>query len=263
MIVGAWTWRNNRVVGLTTPFTANTNRNLLIYLAQHNLIDLSLPHIRRWPAGFDPERPVTIYDFVQTFGPDSVQAEQLAGQFVREQLGYQPGRYGQEVAASLLHWAGFPVTTSAALGRDDVFSWFAYVVSDVAYLDSINAAYDFDPARIDFTYISRNEDTWLTQWLSIAGRIYLAHGRWLLFSLLTVLTLIYLIHFYQSDWSVTETVIRLFGPIYLLTWLLHALVLADYDRFAVPFDWLLVLLIACLLQRFCVPGVLSVGFRKV
>ena len=248
-VIGSWTWRNYSTFGTATPLTRNSNRNLLIYLAQHSLIDTSLPEFNRIRQSFSPDRPVTIYDFVYGLGRDTEEAERLAGRLVREQIEHHPGQYLREVASALLHFGGIPITDSAASGRDDVYWWFDNVVSDVAYLDDVNAAYDFDPERIGFTYVSKSQDTLLTRLLSRLGTSYLSRVRLILFLLFVFLAVFYLARYRLSLRDIKDVAVLLFGSAYFTTWLLHALTLSDYDRFAAPFDWVLVVIIACIALR--------------
>lgn len=133
------------------------------------------------------------------------------------------------------------------IGRDDMLGLFDMGVDNIAYLDLINRAYDFDPATVNFTYVSVSQDTIFTKTLSLAGKLYLRIFRPIFFILFFSLFITrYVIQNRYHQMKLAKPILLLFVG-YCSTWIVHSLTLADYDRFATIFDWISVLICTYLL----------------
>jgi hypothetical protein len=124
-----------------------------------------------------------------------------------------------------------------------VAAWFETVVNRISSLNAVNKNLAKGLARTGFTYVSREGDTWLTQAVSKAGAVYLGTIRPGIFSLFA---LALAAHIYRRRLSVeqpNDVAILMFGGAWLVTALAHSLTLSDYDRFAAPFDWAMVMVI--------------------
>lgn len=252
---GAWLWRNWLAFGRVVPFTYNSNINSSVYLSQHDLFDTSLPQISVFQDLYDPQRPDTVYDIVWKLREDIIQGEDLARSLVYEQLTHQPLGYFREAFYALVHFEGFPVP-NAGYGRNDVHWWFENMVSDVAKVHALNASLGWY-TPVDSAYIDTRNDTWLTQAWSKAGMLYILPFRAILFTLFSSLLIWYLVRHRTTGSGLAHISILLFSASYLFNALIHAITLADYDRFAAPFDWIMVMVI-CLIcanmrRRYAAP----------
>ncbi len=244
IVFSSWTWRNYQEVGQLTPLTANINRNRLIYLVQHDLIDPTLPQFVTTARTSDLRNPFSIYQAVRNLTPETVVAEELAGELLREQISDHPWSYTRSVIEAGFRFGGLRFSHSNPVGSDDEYFWFNSIIADIPFLDQINRAYVFDARRITFTYLSISQDTPLTWLLSWSGKLYFNAIRPILFMLTVFLILWQIIRREQGFQVPNHATMMLFSLAYGLTVMLHAATLADYDRFAVPFDWILVLIIA-------------------
>jgi hypothetical protein len=239
VIAGPWIWRNYQIHRSFTPFTKNFNRNLLIYQSQHDLLDPSLPAVRRFRPAWNPEVH-SIYGLIFRLGSNDSIAERRAGEIVYEQLADHPDRYLEEVGSALLNFAGYATPRP---GLNDVASWFKRVVNRVSYLNAANKKLNDGLPDTEFSYVSRKRDTWMTQAVSKAGTFYLGTVRPGIFALFA---LCLAVHVYRRKLSVekpNEVAILVFGGAWFVTALAHSVTLSDYDRFAAPFDWVMVMVI--------------------
>lgn len=240
ILVGSWAWRNYNENGQLTPFAASVNRNRLIYLVQHDLVEPTLPLFETVAQTADLHNPFDIMRTVHYLDAEPQMAEALAGKLLREQIRTRPWRYVETAVVAGFRFAGWESCQPIPVGSNDVHFWFKSIVADVPFLDQINQACAFDPQRISFHYISLNQNTPLTRMLSIRGQRYFEFVRPILFSLALFVLFWKIIqrrHNFKKPWP---KMLILFGIAYGLTGLFHAIMLADYDRFAVPFDWILV-----------------------
>ena len=248
--VGSWTWRNYQEMGQLTPFTSNVNRNRLIYLIQHNLVDPTLPAFMTKfkyseEALFDANR------FVRNLNSDTLLAEELAGKLISEQIIDHPFLYLQTAVEAGFRFGGLRFPGSQPTGSHDVYSWFNFIVADIQMLDQINSAYVFDSQRIPFRYNSISQSTNATKALSFFGTKYFEVVRPVMFILSICLlfwTFITRNNSHKTSWFYQRE-LHILALGYALTLVFHAASLADYDRFAVPFDWILI-------------AIISIGFSK-
>ena len=239
VVGGPWVWRNQQLYGTFTPFTKNFNRNLLIYHSQHDLLDPSLPAIRAFRPAWNPKIH-SVYMLIVRLGPNDDDAERRARAIVLEQTADHPERYLAEVGNALANFAGYAAPRP---GLNDVATWFENVVNRVAYLNAVNRDLAGGLAHTRFAYVSRAGDTWLTRAVSEAGTLYLGTIRPGIFSLFA---LCLGAHAYRRRFRVeqpNDVAIGMFGGAWIVTALAHSLTLSDYDRFAAPFDWVMVLVI--------------------
>ena len=76
--------------------------------------------------------------------------------------------------------------------------------------------------------------------------LYITPFRAILFTLFFSLLIWYLVRRGTAGSGLAHISILLFSASYLFNALIHAATLADYDRFAIPFDWIMVMVI-CLI----------------
>lgn len=247
LLIGAWTWRNAKHINMITPTTANIYRNRLIYLAQHQNLNPDLPQFKDSSLPYDPLFPNSIYSAIEHLSDETALAEQHAKILFREQIVNQPKHFFRSVIDSVLHFSGLNFSKEYLIGRDDMLGLFDTGVDNIAYLDLINRAYDFDPATVNFTYVSVSQDTIFTKTLSLAGKLYLRIFRPIFFILFFSLFITrFVIQNRYHQMKLAKPILLLFVG-YCSTWIVHSLILADYDRFATIFDWIPVLICTYLL----------------
>jgi len=245
VLVGLWAYRNDLFLGRPRPFTNNFQRALLIYQAQHDFIDPELPEIRRF--GFDPATPSeSAYRLVEELAASgSIAAEAVARRIVREQVRERKRDYLQQVGYSLLHYSGFRVPTRTP-GRSDMTYWFHRYAGHFPLVHTHNLGL---ARRSGLEYVAVGRGGRVLRWWSAAGTWHLNAGRGLLSSVfaLAVAVLGLTGGLRPTDRAGTALLALTLGLLSAAA--AHAVMLADYDRFAMPFDGFQVLVILGVTQR--------------
>lgn len=246
LLFGPWIYRNYVRWGRVSLFNNNTYVNMLVYLAQHNLLDTSLSKLNTLGPLYNSDSPDSIYKIVWVLRKDLDAGNNEAKSIVYEQILNQPSRYAQEVTYSLLHFGGYRVP-NVVYGRNDVYWWFENLVNDVQSVHDFNSRWYTDADRTSSLAI--NGDSWLTRLWRKFGMVYLESIRALLSTVFLVSCAGYIVLHKGVRFDMRSMVVILCAISYLFVVLLHAFVLADYDRFSTPFDWLLLLVIGLVVDK--------------
>ncbi|MGB0386108.1 MAG: hypothetical protein ACPGWR_14975 [Ardenticatenaceae bacterium] len=246
IIFAPWFWRNYVTFGHWS-LTNNTNRNLVIYQSQHNLFNPELPQSSQFKDFYNIEQPNTIYDLIAKLGSETARAEKIAGLLVREQINDQFSKYLEEVVISFLNFVGY--SPSQGFGRGDIYWWFISMVRDVDVLHSNNNVANAWLINTNFEYIEYGYDSWVSYFWSKAGPFFLVVVRPITFSLFLICLFVHLITYRITIPNLQKSAIIAFSIAYFATASLHAVSLSDYDRFVIPFNWCLWVVISLVIEK--------------
>ncbi|HIP73729.1 MAG TPA: hypothetical protein EYH05_20315 [Anaerolineae bacterium] len=250
LIFGPWLWRNYKAYNKFLPLTYNTNLNLLAYSAEHFLIDISLPQMSQYTDFYNPEYPGTIYSLLSILRKDIKVGEREGSFLLKEQIFDHPGEYLQETGYAFYYFVGYPVP-GVASGRSDTLWWFNNMVTEVTRIHEINQNF-YVNTNTPTAYITSRTDNNLIQSWAKAGASYLLSFRATLTTIFLMLLIIYLFYMYRqcTQPALRHHIIIIFSLAYFVTILAHSITLSDYDRFAVPFDWIPLLVICLIIEEF-------------
>ena len=232
LLIGAWMLRNLAVSGELT-LTGNSQRNRVVYLAMHGLLDSRLPLIDS--LSFDgTDLREAGYELISQLG-SGARAERRARSIVREQIGARPGRYASEVGRSLLHFWGLPVSDPPP-GSEDLRNWVYRFADDPAAVAEQNRIVLAAVPELGIRYVSEGTRwPWLSLWRQVAV-LYLSHGR----GVLSLLFVACLVAFSATGGhrlvNPQDGLVTLVGLGTLVSAASHSLLLADFDRYAMPWD---------------------------
>lgn len=239
MLLGPWLVRQELRLG--RPSLTEIAENRLVYLAQHRLLDPTLPRFAPYLAQFDPARPSTIYDLIGWLveRPRPEAASHPIQALLSEQLRARPRQLREARVRSFLAFLGVPVWGERPpWGQEDLRYWLFELVppraeAEVARiagqrreLSRLLPGADSPPRREGARIWSR------------AGMALLVRGRP---ALGLTLVLLLILPPYQRIRLPRDAMLVALGTALIGTVLLHGWMLAGYERFAVPFDPLLLL----------------------
>ena len=250
LVVGPWLWRNGQLYG-NLSLVNFSNRNLLIYKATHHPLDTTLPRLREVNVALSTTE--VNYDWLWSLAKayPTIEAERIAASLVWEQLTHHADVYAQEVIESV---AGFVGLHGAYLNERTAGRILFRAITDPAAMQSLTSIPDWVHRRYpDFEFQSLSGNPVVAQVWAELGLGYLTYVRPLLFAVFISMGLICLLHrlrvSHRRTWE-ANVALKLMGVGYVVTLLVHAVTLTDNERYAVPFDWLLlacvVLMIECL-----------------
>jgi hypothetical protein len=250
LLVGPWIWRNYTFLGAVSPFSYNTNRTMIVHLIGHHLFDPTQPLTEKYLANYIPDQPQTIHNLLENLGQNSREAESLARQIVQEQLENQPQRYIVEIISSVLYFGGLPPLTPIVYARADNFWWFEGLLIDVDLIQSNGQNFQYRPSN--FVYIANSDgNNWINELWSSLGSKYFRKGRPFIYVLFFLALVVFLFKFRANPNSVRQDkVIIALSLSYLGTVLLHSLTLADLDRYTHVFDWVPILILGLVAEKF-------------
>ena len=241
VVWGAWIVRNQIYLGTPKPFTDNTHRSRIVYLAQHDLLRTDLPEMAGYE--FDPDEWSTAYDIMLHQLPEG-EEERTARRIVAEQIGAQRSDYLREAWRGGVHFLGLPVSDLAS-GCSSMRGWFAHLLLQQPALEASNRS-KLARSSLRFDRFGRQGRV-LRAWKR-AGLLYLDVGR-------AVVTLAFLAS--VALWlarlparpgrpgrrrnTSNDVLVAAWSTGLGLVVIVHALLLADHDRYAVPFDGLFLL----------------------
>lgn len=244
-----WLVRNTYAFG--TPSMVNFgNRNILIFATMYHPLDYSLPTI----AAVNQELETTSVDWAwlwkiyQAYGTEG--AEDAAREILIEQFSAHPDQYLANVLVGLVGFGG--MRDGMAGERTAVQGWVAAHLDNVAKLNADNVALDTNGHNLDFRYVAAGDDNRFNAMFRTASLAYLQIGRPLLYVTTLAAWALFCIAMLvqrrrlRGDLRTTAAVVL--GSAYVANVVVHAVTLFDGDRFALPFDWILVLILALMCE---------------
>jgi hypothetical protein len=242
VVVAPWLWRNWTAYGHPTLYNS-TSRNLLMYKALHFPLDGASPTLRATSETIGSTR-VDFYWLGALEGRlPSNDAEAVARRIVLEELAAHPWRHVGQIGASGAAFAGF----DASFGdeRSALRYWFRELVRHVPRMDTLALGAPAAATIHDWTYVPGNGDTAFTRRFGRYGDRYLWPGRAIASALLGAMLLAYLFSAARSGRTPRRLgTVLVLGAAHAGTLAMHAVILADYDRYACMFDFLSVLIAA-------------------
>lgn len=244
VVIAPWSYRNHVMYGTWSPFTNNVQRTMLAYLYVNRLVDRDLPEARAARQEADNPR-VAAGKLVQQLGTDA-EAEQKAAQMVREQISGKKRQYVVQVASSFVNLLGFP--SRAVAGTRDISYWYRRFVEHTSVVHGHNQNL---MRRLQvFTYSKTSRQGRILGTWSALGQVYLNLGRPILSILFTLLVGAFLYRagprFTTREQAAVLLLIVGVGAVAAG----HAVLLAGLQRYAVPWDGALVLVILGILASF-------------
>ncbi len=249
LVFAPWLWRNYKTYGHVSLFTHNTNLNMLAYMAEHNLIDTSLPSIKTHNINnsFNSEYAGTIYKFLaeMRYQEGIVRADQLAGVLLKEQIDDHPEAFFSEIWSAVLNFGGYPILPDDWNARINVRNWFDKLIDDVSQIHKANQSFYGDSSS---TYMESRADSPVNSYWALIGSAYLQIFRPILFTAF-IFSFILTLFFFRYLPHINPALMPL-SLSYIAVILAHSLTLADYDRFSTPFDWIPLLVICLSVKEF-------------
>lgn len=237
-LLGAWIWRNDRMYDVPS-LSLNTNRNRIIYLKMHGLLDSSLPQSQILAASALTTEGIDPYALIYVLSASGTRSAEAQSQLILdEQLSHQRQAYMREVALSVLGFAGMPLPL-AANERSAVRGWYSLLESGES-LETLKVWLRDTAWRVGSD--SPSGEWWQHAWRRL-GEGYFLILRPLLAILGALSWLIGLYVTWRRPLTTRRFAIQMLGIAYLCTVAAHAIFLADYDRFSLPFDWVYVALV--------------------
>ena len=265
-----WLIRNYREYGSVSLVNFG-NRNMLVFMAMHYPLDYALPTTSQvnQELGGTVVGWEWLWKVQQRFGTQA--GEKVAATMLAEQVTAHPRAYVAAVLGGLLgiggmHGEDVKNERTAVLGwfRDDVgdvealnqqyVAWqsaepsadsrYAAIASDYqVYLPLIAGKPD-----LNFRYVAVGGDSWFNRMLRQGALFYLQVVRPLLYVLALAWWVIFMVRGmisrdFQRLFELRIAAIILFGAAYIGSAVVHAVTMLDGDRFALPYDWILVLLL--------------------
>jgi hypothetical protein len=269
LVVGPWLWRNLILYDKVSPVNFQS-RNLLIYKAMHDDLDMSLPLMEKVNGSSENvERVDYIWLGKLSQSYSSNEAERIARDLVWEQVTSHLRTQLLDMAETFLSFGGLSPTSG-----NDRFAlrfWFTYLVPDSESVARVNVPPStrwvdspFRWAESDFVYVPTGGDSALIRYWSLAGLWYLDLVRPALFVLFfLMLVLLFALRGIIPSEAQARTgvhAVLVCGAAYLVTVLGHTLTLTDNDRYIASLDLLSFLVSATIvayLFRFCIFSVIG------
>jgi hypothetical protein len=235
VLLAPWIWRNVDFNG-QLALLGSASRNRLLYLVERGAPDFDTPLMKR----VNPERAGD-YDLIHIVSREAGTpraAERLAADLVWEQVLNRPAWFLREVARAVATFGGFDAASLAGNDRGALAWWLRHLVADPAALVASNERVTAG-CRLE-TGARAPTRSIVTRLLRRAGLLYLQRGRLVLFGLFVLLLTLTLVRWARAfdEPPTMETAGMVLA--YSTAVLAHAATLADADRFAVPFDAVLV-----------------------
>lgn len=239
-----WLVRNTNAFG--TPSMVNFgNRNILIFATMYHPLDYSLPTITAVNQQLDATSVdwAWLWKIYQEYGTQG--AEDAARRILIEEFSTHPDQYLANVLEGLVGFGG--MRYGMAGERTAVLGWVAAQLNDVAGLNSANVALDTDVHDLDFHYVATGGDNRFNAMLRGAALAYLQIGRPLLYVTTLAAWAFFVINLLVDKRRTQVRDLRtaavvVLGGAYVANVVVHAVTMFDGDRFALPFDWVLVLI---------------------
>lgn len=243
VLIMPWLWRNYQMYGVWT-FVNYNNRNLLVWKAMHDNIDYSLPKISQINSKLGTER----VDFVwlaktrQVYEANEIEA--IAMDLVMEQITSLPLTHIYDIGTALLGFAGI----YDVYGDDrTAVRWWFNLIRNQDQINELNAFhYNAIAPRSAYSYTEREVGSLLNDWWSRIAIGYMMVVRPVLLLFFFVMLSSYLIrakHIITAKPKIYWQTVVILSTGYLVMIALHSVTLTDGDRYALIFDWILVLLI--------------------
>jgi hypothetical protein len=245
-IVGPWLWRN---VMLYDQVSLNMfqNRTLLIYKTMHSSFDKRLPVVKRESALLG--RDSVDYDWLGKLGEryGTIGAERVASELLREQWRRHPGRQLKDVLKSFACFGGWYEHCDD--DRAPIRYWFENLVGDVAAVDRLHEQSRPLAERLGFTYVTtRGDSIWTRAWQK-SGWTYLVVLRPILFVGFFIALALPRLRRWPKPSAFHEAATRFLSLGYLATAAFHSVTLTDSDRFSSLYDWMGLLVILLMVER--------------
>jgi hypothetical protein len=227
------------------------NRNMLIFATMYHPLDYTLPTI----AAVNQQLDSTSVDWAwlwkvyHEYGTQG--AEDVARRILIEEFSAHPDQYLANVLEGLIGFGG--VRDEVAGERTAVQGWVAAQLNNVAGLNSDNVALDTNVHDLDFRYVAAGDDNRFNAMIRAASLVYLQIGRPLLYITTLAAWAIFVTPMLaqkqrrQAGDLRTPAVVVL-GGAYVANVVVHAVTMFDGDRFALPFDWILVLILTLMCE---------------
>ena len=238
LLLGLWVLRNAVTYG-EASITLNSHRNRVVYLSTHRLIDPNLTRVAPYAFDQDDLREAG-YQIAFQLGTGS-EAESLARAIVREQISARPGEYLLESVRSLAHFFGWPLANPPP-GSEDLRDWIYRFADDGVALDVQNQIVLASAPAL--SGVERRVGGGLSTVWKEVGVLYLSHGRGALFAVFVFSVVAFVWTGGLRMRSAEQVVVTLIVLGVSLTAASHALLLADFDRYAVPWDGFQALVVA-------------------
>ncbi len=243
LLLGPWALRNAILFG-ELSITANSHRNRIVYLSTHRLIDSGLPVASAYTFEKEDLREAG-YEIVSQLGSGAA-AEGRARAIVSEQIAARPGAYLREVHRSSLHFLGFPLAKPAP-GSEDLRDWIYRFANDrVATEEQNRIVLPFVPRLEDV--VNKTEGGQLRVWRKI-GVLYLSHGRAALAAVFGVSLVAFVWGGGLRLRTREELLIAAVTLGVLASAASHSMLLADFDRYAVPWDGCQAMVVMLIAER--------------
>ena len=242
ILLGPWLVRQQLLFGQAS-LTVNLERSRLIYLAEHALFDAkrACPDaVAIWRSG----RNDFVYDLVRILGDGPEEAEARAREVVARQLQGRLLLVWRARLRAAATFAGIPDYDPPAAGRHGLLFWLDRFVRRPGEITVLRRALRLPryllTDRLQPRHANFGNDLWAT-----LGELTLRLGRPLVLCLALALGIRRLSRRRPLDPAERVATVLFVGQ--LATAVVHGWYLADYDRFAVLFDWVPVAVLVTLL----------------
>lgn len=239
-------WLARNVSAYGTPSMVNFgNRNILIFATMHEQLDYSLPTI----AEVNKQLDAAIVDWdwlwkaARTFGTHG--AEEVAREILIEQFSNHPDQYVANVLDGLSGFGGIQATIGDE--RTAVLSWVEWQM-DATKLNHEASVLDTSVRNLEFQYVATGSDSAFNRAFQTAASAYLRFVRPLLYvaglgAWIVFIVVLFVRRRLAEPEDVRSVAVAVVGGAYAANLLVHALTMIDGDRIALPFDWVLVLML--------------------
>jgi hypothetical protein len=243
LVIGPWLWRNYTLFG-NVALLNYTNRGLLTFKFLHHRLDTSLPILSEVNDALSTSKVDFDWLWKLATAYPTLEAERIAGEIVWEQIVHHPDRHIQDVLESFVGFGGYHGRVRN--DRAAMMFWFDTLVSNLSLLNETNTPAVAKSAYPEFVYAPAAGDTLVTRLWSKMGVAFLGTVRPLLYLAFFVAGAIYFVRHRTAAFTTVDLsplAIAVCSMAYFTLVVFHAVTLTDSDRYAVPFDWILLMVV--------------------
>jgi lysophospholipase L1-like esterase len=243
VLVAPWLWRNWSAYGRPVLYNS-AKRNVVMYKSMHAPLDPTTPTLAKVNRRLKYD--VVDYEWLWrlTTTYPSNRAEKLAGRILAEQIERHPVQHLRQMGETVAGFFGFKGYHLNE--RTGLLFLFRVMVGDVGRMNALALESPSAPLVRDWTYVPRAGDTPATRLFARWGSSYLLPGRAIgsvvVFCMLAAYLLWQAARRGGRDPGFAVVVALAVG--YAATVAMHAVTLADYERYSTMFDFVLVLIAA-------------------